>query len=205
MTGILEQIIRSMQGGALPSRNLPSDLNPLIEQLRQAGMGRQVDSWIGSGPNEPVEPEQLERALGGRSGSGGLIDILGGLAGGGRAGGGGGGLSDILGGLAGGGRGGGQGGGRDGGQGGAMGGLGGGLLGGLLAQALPYIINAMTPRGRVADEDVPPGGLGSIIESLTKGGRMGSRPEGSRPESSLPDGGADGELGGMLGRGLNPR
>ena len=63
----------------------------------------------------------------------------------------------------------------------------------------------MTPRGRVADEDVPPGGLGSIIESLTKGGRMGSRPEGSRPESSLPDGGADGELGGMLGRGLNPR
>lgn len=203
MTGILEQIIRSMQGGALPSRNLPSDLNPLIEQLRQAGMGRQVDSWIGSGPNEPVEPEQLERALGGRSGSGGLIDILGGLAGGGRAGGGG--LSDILGGLAGGGRGGGQSGGRDGGQGGAMGGLGGGLLGGLLAQALPYIINAMTPRGRVADEDVPPGGLGSIIESLTKGGRMGSRPEGSRPESSLPDGGADGELGGMLGRGLNPR
>ena len=199
MTGILEQIIRSMQGGALPSRNLPSDLNPLIEQLRQAGMGRQVDSWIGSGPNEPVEPEQLERALGGRSGSGGLIDILGGLAGGGRAGGGG--LSDILGGLAGGGRGGDQGGG----QGGAMGGLGGGLLGGLLAQALPYIINAMTPRGRVADEDVPPGGLGSIIESLTKGGRMGSRPEGSRPESSLPDGGADGELGGMLGRGLNPR
>ena len=195
MTGILEQIIRSMQGGALPSRNLPSDLNPLIEQLRQAGMGRQVDSWIGSGPNEPVEPEQLERALGGRSGSGGLIDILGGLAGGGRAGGGG--LSDILGGLAGGGRGGGQG--------GAMGGLGGGLLGGLLAQALPYIINAMTPRGRVADEDVPPGGLGSIIESLTKGGRMGSRPEGSRPEGSLPDGGADGELGGMLGRGLNPR
>ena len=190
MTGILEQIIRSMQGGALPSRNLPSDLNPLIEQLRQAGMGRQVDSWIGNGPNEPVEPEQLERALGGRSGSGGLIDILGGLAGGGRAGGGG--LSDILGGLAGGGRGGGQG--------GAMGGLGGGLLGGLLAQALPYIINAMTPRGRVADEDVPPGGLGSIIESLTKGGRMGSRPEGS-----LPDGGADGELGGMLGRGLNPR
>lgn len=195
MTGILEQIIRSMQGGALPSRNLPSDLNPLIEQLRQAGMGRQVDSWIGSGPNEPVEPEQLERALGGRSGSGGLIDILGGLAGGGRAGGGG--LSDILGGLAGGGRGGGQG--------GAMGGLGGGLLGGLLAQALPYIINAMTPQGRVADEDVPPGGLGSIIESLTKGGRMGSRPEGSRPEGSLPDGGADGELGGMLGRGLNPR
>lgn len=199
MTSTLEQIIRSMQGGAPPSRNLPSDLNPLIEQLRQAGMGRQVDSWIGSGPNEPVEPEQLERALGGRSGSGGLIDILGGLAGGGRTGGGG--LSDILGGLTGGGRGGGQGGG----QGGAMGGLGGGLLGGLLAQALPYIINAMTPRGRVADEDVPPGGLGSIIESLTKGGRMGSRPEGSRPESSLPDGGADGELGGMLGRGLNPR
>ena len=196
MSGILDQILRSLQGGAPPSRNLPTDLNPLLDQLRQAGLGRQVDSWIGTGPNEPVEPQELERALGGRGG-GGLGDILGGVLGGGRGGGlgagrgddrgggpgQGGGLSDILGGVLGGGRGG-----------STAGGLGGGLLGGLLAQALPYIINAMTPRGRVADEDVPEGGLGRVIEGM-RSGKQG------RP---LPDTGAGG-LDGMLGRTLGER
>ena len=157
MTGILDQIIRSMQGGAAPSRNLPSDLGPLLDQLRQAGLGRQVDSWIGTGPNEPVEPAQLDRALGGQSGGG-----LGGLGG--------------------------------------M--LGGGMLGGLLAQALPYIINAMTPHGRVDDRDAPSGGLGSIIESMTRGGgHMAPRDDGGLPQDS----GTGGDLSGMLGRGLGER
>jgi len=170
MTGIIDQIIRSMQGGAPPSRNLPSDLEPLLEQLRQAGLGRQVDSWVGTGPNEPVEPEQLERALGGRTGGGGLGDILGGMLGGG---------------------------------GGASGGaLGGGILGGLLAQALPYIINAMTPQGRVDDRDAPTGGLGSVIESITRGGgRMAPRDDGRLPDTGNGDDG----LSGMLGRGLGER
>ena len=156
MSGILDQILRGMQGGAAPSRNLPSDLGPLLDQLRQAGLGRQVDSWIGTGPNEPVEPQELERALGRRAPG----------AGGGRGG--------MLDGLT--------------------GGLGGGMLGGLLAQALPYIINAMTPRGRVADEDVPEGGLGRILEGMRSGNRAGA----------VPDTGGD-DLFGMLGRTLGER
>lgn len=150
MTGILDQIIRSMQGGATPSRNLPSDLGPLLDQLRQAGLGRQVDSWIGTGPNEPVDPQELERALGRRQAGPQ--------------------------------------------EGGILGGLGGGLLGGLVAQALPYIINAMTPRGRVADEDVPEGGLGRVLESIRPG----------RQGGALPDTGGD-DLSGMLGRTLGNR
>ena len=178
MSGILDQILRQMQGGAAPSRNLPSDLGPLLDQLRQAGLGRQVDSWIGTGPNEPVEPAELERALGQRGpGAGG-------------------GLGGTLGGLT--------------------GGLGGGMLGGLLAQALPYIINAMTPRGRVADEDVPEGGLGRILEGLRGGNAGGAASEGGLGQilGGLRAGGAPpaagtppdaGGLSGMLGRTLGRR
>jgi uncharacterized protein YidB (DUF937 family) len=33
--------------------------------LSQAGLGQQVDSWIGGGANEPVSPADLSGALGG--------------------------------------------------------------------------------------------------------------------------------------------
>jgi len=36
----------------------------LLQKLRAGGLGDQVDSWVSTGPNEPVEPEQLQRALG---------------------------------------------------------------------------------------------------------------------------------------------
>ena len=32
-------------------------LDGLTAKLRDAGMGDQVDSWIGSGPNEPIDPQ----------------------------------------------------------------------------------------------------------------------------------------------------
>lgn len=140
MSGILDQIIRALQGGAPPTHNLPTDLGPLIDQLRRSGFGREVDSWIGTGPNAPVAPEAMERAFG-RGGPDG-------------------------------------------------GGMMGGLLGGLLAQALPMIIDAMTPRGRVADEDVPEGGLGRVIEGFRKGG-------GAQADM----GGLEGMLGRTLGGG----
>jgi len=43
------------QGGGLAS---------LVEQFQAAGLGEQVNSWISSGQNLPVSPEQLEGALG---------------------------------------------------------------------------------------------------------------------------------------------
>jgi uncharacterized protein YidB (DUF937 family) len=36
----------------------------LIGTLRQGGLGGAVDSWITTGPNQAVEPQQLEAALG---------------------------------------------------------------------------------------------------------------------------------------------
>ena len=36
----------------------------LTNQLRAGGLGGAVDSWISTGPNQPVEPQQLGQALG---------------------------------------------------------------------------------------------------------------------------------------------
>jgi len=41
-----------------------SGLVGLLSQLRQAGLGSQVDSWIGQGQNQPVSPQQLGNAFG---------------------------------------------------------------------------------------------------------------------------------------------
>ncbi|MEA2518635.1 MAG: hypothetical protein QOF49_715 [Chloroflexota bacterium] len=39
-------------------------VNGLIERLRAGGLGSQVDSWVSTGANDPVEPHQLGNALG---------------------------------------------------------------------------------------------------------------------------------------------
>jgi uncharacterized protein YidB (DUF937 family) len=39
-------------------------LDGLIGQLRQAGLGDEIDSWIGTGENKPVDPQRLGAALG---------------------------------------------------------------------------------------------------------------------------------------------
>jgi uncharacterized protein YidB (DUF937 family) len=39
-------------------------LDGLMGKLRAAGLGDQVDSWVSTGANQPVSPEQLSAALG---------------------------------------------------------------------------------------------------------------------------------------------
>lgn len=39
-------------------------LGALIQQFQQAGLGGQMDSWISTGQNLPISPEQLTQALG---------------------------------------------------------------------------------------------------------------------------------------------
>ena len=48
---------------ALAQTNLGS-LQGMLDKLRAAGLGAQVDSWLGRGPNQPITAEQLETALG---------------------------------------------------------------------------------------------------------------------------------------------
>ena len=40
-------------------------LGGILNTLRGAGLGKAADSWVGSGANEAISPEQLEAALGG--------------------------------------------------------------------------------------------------------------------------------------------
>jgi uncharacterized protein YidB (DUF937 family) len=51
-SGILSQLLAS-QGG----------LQGLLAQLQNAGLGEHVQSWVGTGENKPVTPEQLGAAL----------------------------------------------------------------------------------------------------------------------------------------------
>ena len=39
-------------------------LDGLVGKLRDAGLGDAVDSWVGTGPNQPVDPQRLGAALG---------------------------------------------------------------------------------------------------------------------------------------------
>jgi len=40
-------------------------LTGLIDRFRQGGLGHVADSWVSTGPNQPIAPHQLERVFGG--------------------------------------------------------------------------------------------------------------------------------------------
>jgi uncharacterized protein YidB (DUF937 family) len=40
----------------------------VVTQLEQQGLGNTVRSWIGSGPNQPISPDQVHGAFGGMIG-----------------------------------------------------------------------------------------------------------------------------------------
>jgi uncharacterized protein YidB (DUF937 family) len=70
--------------GRLVGRRLPKTGNPLLDSLLPtlvagggigglgallgkftgAGLGNKAHSWVGTGPNEPLDPDEVERALG---------------------------------------------------------------------------------------------------------------------------------------------
>ena len=60
----------SVQGGAPPSAppqsggGLFGGLTDLVQKFQNAGQGPAVNSWVGSGPNQPVQPAQVGQALG---------------------------------------------------------------------------------------------------------------------------------------------
>jgi uncharacterized protein YidB (DUF937 family) len=51
-------------GGAGVGGLLGGGLNELVQSFRQSGQGEIADSWVASGPNKEVAPNQLERAIG---------------------------------------------------------------------------------------------------------------------------------------------
>ena len=51
-------------GGRDAGNVLSGGLNDLLKQLQQSGHGEAADSWVGSGPNKAIAPNDLAKALG---------------------------------------------------------------------------------------------------------------------------------------------
>lgn len=56
----LDKIVNHLMGGQPGA----SGLEALVEKLRSGGLGDRVESWISTGTNRPVAPQELEQALG---------------------------------------------------------------------------------------------------------------------------------------------
>ena len=56
----LDKILNHLMGGQQGA----SGLEALVEKLRDGGLREQVESWISTGSNRPVAPQELEEALG---------------------------------------------------------------------------------------------------------------------------------------------
>lgn len=52
--GIMDQISKGVSGTAL---------GDILDRFRGAGAGSKVDSWIGTGPNQPIESNDVEAAI----------------------------------------------------------------------------------------------------------------------------------------------
>jgi uncharacterized protein YidB (DUF937 family) len=58
----LDRILNHLMGGQPGA----SGLQALVDRLRNAGLGDRVESWIGTGENRPVQPQELDRAFPGQ-------------------------------------------------------------------------------------------------------------------------------------------
>lgn len=93
-------------------------LGALLDRFRGTGLAEKADSWVGTGPNTPLDPNELERALGSEELQ--RIAEQTGMS-----------VDEV----------------RD-----------------KLAAGLPEVVNHLTPRGIIPDDD----SLGSIIEKLSR-------------------------------------
>ncbi len=51
-------------GGASAGSVLSGGLHDLVERFKQNGHAQEADSWVKTGPNQPLAPDQLEHAIG---------------------------------------------------------------------------------------------------------------------------------------------
>lgn len=52
--GLMDQLSKGVSGTAL---------GDILDHFRKAGVGSKVDSWVRTGPNEPIEPKDVETAI----------------------------------------------------------------------------------------------------------------------------------------------
>ena len=53
-----------MLSGASAGGVLSGGLRDLVDRFKQNGHGQAADSWVKTGPNQPLRPDQLEQAIG---------------------------------------------------------------------------------------------------------------------------------------------
>jgi uncharacterized protein YidB (DUF937 family) len=62
--GSLPGGLGGLLGGAAAGGVLSGGLASIIKDLQSSGQGRAAQSWVGTGPNQEIDPENLEAALG---------------------------------------------------------------------------------------------------------------------------------------------
>lgn len=63
-SGGLGGMLGGVLGGGGPSGGLSGGLGGLLNRFQQAGMGDVAQSWVGTGPNHQVNPDQLNQVFG---------------------------------------------------------------------------------------------------------------------------------------------
>ena len=56
--------LSSTLGGASAGGLLSGGLAELLDRFKESGQGETAESWVKTGPNKPVTPPQLEKAIG---------------------------------------------------------------------------------------------------------------------------------------------
>ena len=74
--GLLDSVVGALAGGQSGRsnglmdvvmqliNNQPGGLGGLVQSFQQGGLGEIVNSWVSTGKNLPISPEQIQRALG---------------------------------------------------------------------------------------------------------------------------------------------
>ena len=62
LAGVLQQLGQNL-GGAMPGGILSGGIAELIDRFKQSGQADTAESWVGTGPNKPVTPAQIEQAI----------------------------------------------------------------------------------------------------------------------------------------------
>jgi uncharacterized protein YidB (DUF937 family) len=62
--GLLQGGLGGLLGGGAAGGMLSGGLGDLLKQFQNNGLGDKADSWVSTGQNKPIQPGELERALG---------------------------------------------------------------------------------------------------------------------------------------------
>ena len=62
---LLMQVVGGLMSGGGGAGGAAGGLGGLLQQFEKAGLSHVVQSWVGSGQNLPISPDQLQQVLGG--------------------------------------------------------------------------------------------------------------------------------------------